>query len=246
MIELTQTLIDRGHAYVVDSGSVYYDVTSFPGYGKLSGNTLDKLREGHRDLETDPAKRNAADFALWKAAGPGRLMKWDSPWGEGFPGLAHRVLGDVDEVPGRPVRHPHRGQRPPVPPPRGRDRAERRARSATGRVDLGARRATCGNRGRRSRSPPGNTVRVPDLDRARVRSARVPVADVPDAYRSRDGLHVGCDGGRRPARASSCVAAWPQWGAPATELGEAAKGFDARFREAVANDLRHARRPSSW
>ena len=56
MIELTQTLIDRGHAYVVESGSVYFDVASFPGYGSLSGNTLDNLREGHRDLETDPAQ----------------------------------------------------------------------------------------------------------------------------------------------------------------------------------------------
>ena len=53
---LTETLVSRGHAYVVDSGSVYYDVTSFPGYGKLSGNTLDNLREGHRDLETDDAQ----------------------------------------------------------------------------------------------------------------------------------------------------------------------------------------------
>ena len=68
MIELTETLIERGHAYVVDNGSVYYDVASFQGYGKLSGNTLDKLREGHRDLETDPRKRHPADFALWKAA----------------------------------------------------------------------------------------------------------------------------------------------------------------------------------
>ena len=71
MIELTQRLVDRGHAYVVDSGSVYFDVSSFPGYGKLSGNTLENLREGHRDLETDPAKRSPADFALWKVAGPG-------------------------------------------------------------------------------------------------------------------------------------------------------------------------------
>ena len=79
MIELTQTLIDRGHAYVVDTGSVYFDVTSFPGYGTLSGNTLEHLREGSRELESDPAKRSPADFALWKAAGPGRLMKWPSP-----------------------------------------------------------------------------------------------------------------------------------------------------------------------
>src|SRR5215212_2665930 len=116
MIDLTQTLIDRGHAYVVDSGSVYYDVTTFEGYGKLSGNTLDNLREGHRDLETDPSKRNAADFALWKAAGPGRLMKWDSPWGAGFPGwhvecsaMSMKYLGERFDIHtgGTDLRFPH-------------------------------------------------------------------------------------------------------------------------------------------
>ncbi len=85
MIELTRKLIDAGCAYEV-GGSVYYDVQAFAGYGKLSGNTLDKLRPGHRDLETDPNKRHHADFALWKSAGKGRLMRWPSPWGEGFPG----------------------------------------------------------------------------------------------------------------------------------------------------------------
>jgi cysteinyl-tRNA synthetase len=86
MIEIIEVLIDKGHAYEVD-GTVYYDVTSFPNYGKLSGNTLEALRAGHRqEVEIDPNKRHPADFALWKKAGPGRLMKWPSPWGEGFPG----------------------------------------------------------------------------------------------------------------------------------------------------------------
>jgi cysteinyl-tRNA synthetase len=116
MIALTQTLIDKGHAYVVDNGSVYYDVRSFPGYGKLSGNTLDNLREGHRDLETDPRKRHPADFALWKAAGPGRLMKWDSPWGPGFPGwhiecsaMSMKYLGERFDIHtgGTDLRFPH-------------------------------------------------------------------------------------------------------------------------------------------
>ena len=116
MIELTRTLIDRGHAYVVESGSVYFDVTSFPGYGKLSGNTLDHLREGHRDLEADPAKRHPADFALWKAAGPGRLMKWESPWGVGFPGwhiecsaMSMKFLGERFDIHtgGNDLRFPH-------------------------------------------------------------------------------------------------------------------------------------------
>ena len=101
---------------MVDSGSVYFDVTSFPDYGKLSGNTLDNLREGHRDLETDPRKRHAADFALWKAAGPGRLMKWPSPWGDGFPGwhvecsaMSMKYLGDRFDIHagGNDLRFPH-------------------------------------------------------------------------------------------------------------------------------------------
>ena len=85
MQELVAKLLERGHAYEVD-GNVYFAVESFPGYGRLSGNTLDQLRAGHRQEEPDPRKRHHADFALWKAAGPGRLVKWPSPWGDGYPG----------------------------------------------------------------------------------------------------------------------------------------------------------------
>jgi cysteinyl-tRNA synthetase len=85
MQELVAKLLERGHAYEVD-GNVYFAVASFPGYGRLSGNTLDRLRAGHRQAEPDPRKRHHADFALWKAAGPGRLVKWPSPWGDGYPG----------------------------------------------------------------------------------------------------------------------------------------------------------------
>jgi cysteinyl-tRNA synthetase len=86
MVEIIEVLIDQGHAYEVD-GTVYFDVTTFPEYGKLSGNTLEALRAGHRqDAVTDPNKRHPADFALWKRAGHHRLLKWPSPWGEGYPG----------------------------------------------------------------------------------------------------------------------------------------------------------------
>ncbi len=87
MIAIIERLIERGHAYVTDHGAVYYEVTTFPGYGRLSGNTLDKLRAGHRqETVVDPHKRHPEDFALWKPAGGHRLLKWPSPWGEGFPG----------------------------------------------------------------------------------------------------------------------------------------------------------------
>ena len=85
MLELVAKLLERGHAYEVE-GTVYFAVESFPGYGRLSRNTLDRLRAGHRQEEVDPRKRHHADFALWKAAGPGRIVKWPSPWGEGYPG----------------------------------------------------------------------------------------------------------------------------------------------------------------
>ena len=83
MIAMVQTLIDNGHAYVVGN-NVYYDVTTFKDYGKLSGNTLDNLDSGAR-IEVNDEKRNPQDFALWKHD-PKHIQQWDSPWGSGFPG----------------------------------------------------------------------------------------------------------------------------------------------------------------
>jgi len=88
MIELVQRIIDEGHAYV-EEGDVYFDVRSFPSYGKLSGRNIDEMESGHRDLvaggSVDDRKRDPLDFALWKAAKPGE-PSWDSPWGPGRPG----------------------------------------------------------------------------------------------------------------------------------------------------------------
>jgi cysteinyl-tRNA synthetase len=104
MLTMCETLIGRGHAYEVE-GSVYFDVDSFPGYGGLSHNTRDKLQAGHRIEEVDTAKRHHYDFTLWRAAGPRRLMKWPSPWGEGYPGwhiecsaMSIRHLGEQFDV----------------------------------------------------------------------------------------------------------------------------------------------------
>ncbi len=106
MLDLVMHLVALGHAYVTPAGNVYYEVASYPGYGALSGNTLDALRAGHRTegaVEAD--KRDAADFALWKAAEPGRELHWPSPWGDGFPGwhlecsaMALRHLGPTFDI----------------------------------------------------------------------------------------------------------------------------------------------------
>ena len=84
MLEIIAKLIEKGHAYVVE-GTVYYDIASFPEYGKLSRNSTEKLLAGARG-EVDPRKRHPGDFTLWKAAGEHRLQVWPSPWGDGFPG----------------------------------------------------------------------------------------------------------------------------------------------------------------
>ena len=84
IIEMIQALIVKGNAYAAGNGDVYYDVSEFTDYGKLSGRNLEEDRAGAR-VEVDEAKQDAIDFVLWKAAKPGE-PSWSSPWGEGRPG----------------------------------------------------------------------------------------------------------------------------------------------------------------
>jgi cysteinyl-tRNA synthetase len=87
MIAITKILIEKGHAYETEDG-VYFAVETFPAYGQLSGNTLDKLNAGSR-VDVDEAKKHPADFALWKKCvgkNAHHVLRWPSPWGEGFPG----------------------------------------------------------------------------------------------------------------------------------------------------------------
>jgi len=104
-IELVKRLLEKGHAYEVE-GNVYFDVGSFPDYGKLSGRSLDEMLDGAR-VEARSDKRSPADFALWKVAEPGHIMRWPSPWGVGFPGwhlecsvMAMRYLGETVDIHG--------------------------------------------------------------------------------------------------------------------------------------------------
>jgi cysteinyl-tRNA synthetase len=104
IIDLVQRLVQRGHAYAVD-GDVYFDVTTFESYGKLSGRRVEDMEAGAR-VEVDQRKRHPHDFALWKAAKPGE-PSWDSPWGKGRPGwhiecsaMSSTLLGDTFDIHG--------------------------------------------------------------------------------------------------------------------------------------------------
>ncbi len=108
-IGMIQQLIKAGYAYEMN-GSVYFDVKKYAAshdYGKLSGRVIDELLETTRELEGQEEKRDAADFALWKNAAPEHIMRWQSPWGVGFPGwhiecsaMATKYLGAQFDIHG--------------------------------------------------------------------------------------------------------------------------------------------------
>jgi cysteinyl-tRNA synthetase len=235
MIDLTRTLIERGHAYVVDNGSVYYDVTTFAGYGKLSGNTLDKLREGHRDLETDPQKRHPADFALWKAAGPGRVMKWPSPWGEGFPGwhiecsaMSMKYLGERFDIHtgGTDLRFPHH------------EDEIAQSEGAVGHevVSIWVHAGHLRQSGQKIAKSTGNVVLVADLIERDLDPLAFRWLCFQTQYRSEmdftwDAM-AAADQRVRQLRRHMAT-----WAPAAASLGPAAEVYERRFRETLANDV---------
>ena len=109
-IELAQKLIEKGYAYE-SNGSVYFDVMEYNrrglNYGELSRRNIEELFANTRDLDGQNEKRNPQDFALWKAASPAHIMRWNSPWGEGFPGwhlectaMSTKYLGEKFDIHG--------------------------------------------------------------------------------------------------------------------------------------------------
>jgi cysteinyl-tRNA synthetase len=109
-IEMTEKLLEKGLAYEVN-GSVYFDVKKYheqyKSYGELSGRIIEDMLAGHRELDGQSEKRDAIDFALWKSASKEHLMRWNSPWGEGFPGwhiecsvMSTKYLGKTFDIHG--------------------------------------------------------------------------------------------------------------------------------------------------
>lgn len=114
IIDMVQTLIDKGYAYPVENGDVYYRTLKFKGYGKLSHQPIEDLQSGAR-IAVGDVKENPLDFALWKAAKPGEPA-WDSPWGPGRPGwhiecsaMSNRYLGKTIDIHcgGEDLQFPH-------------------------------------------------------------------------------------------------------------------------------------------
>lgn len=108
-IEMVQQIIDQGFAYVAN-GSVYFDVSrynEYHEYGKLSGRKIEDLISNTRELDGQDEKRNSLDFAIWKKADNSHIMRWNSPWGEGFPGwhlecsvMSTKYLGETFDIHG--------------------------------------------------------------------------------------------------------------------------------------------------
>jgi cysteinyl-tRNA synthetase len=109
-IEMIETILSKGLAYE-SNGSIYFDVKKYieegGDYGELSGRDIDELMSGSRDLDGQDEKRNPTDFALWKKASPEHIMRWNSPWGEGFPGwhlecsaMGKKYLGNQFDIHG--------------------------------------------------------------------------------------------------------------------------------------------------
>jgi len=235
MLELTSRLVDNGRAYEV-GGTVYYDVQSFPGYGKLSGNTLDRLRAGHRqEVEVDPNKRFHADFALWKSAGSARLMKWDGPWGQGFPGwhiecsaMSMKYLGERFDI--------HTGGVDLVFPHHEDEIAQSEGAVGHQVVSIWVHGGHLRLTGQKMAKSSGNIVRIGDLEAEGYDPLSFRYLTFQTRYRSE--MDFSEDAMRD---ADVAVRRFRQrmagWAPPAERLSEPAGELDRRFRDAVADDL---------
>ena len=230
MIELIQTLLAKGHAYEVD-GTVYFDIASFPRYGRLSRNTTDALLAGVRG-DPDPRKRHPGDFTLWKAAGDKRLQVWPSPWGLGYPGwhiecsaMSMSLLGDRFDI--------HTGGADNVFPHHEAEIAQSEAVAGHQVVNIWVHGGLLMLSGTRMAKSAGNFFRLADLEEQGIDPLAFRYLALQAKYRaplnfSVEGL-AGADRALRQLR--DRIAEWSDGG------DESDAGFDDRFRAAIADDL---------
>ena len=234
MIEIIERLIANGHAYEVD-GTVYYDIASFPAYGRLSRNTTDKLLAGTRG-EVDPRKRHPGDFTLWKAAGEHRMQVWPSPWGPGFPGwhiecsaMSMSLLGERFDV--------HTGGADNVFPHHEAEIAQ--SEGATGHrvVGLWMHGGLLLLRGSRMAKSAGNFFRITELVEQGFDPLAFRYMALQARYRTKlDFSTEGLAGANHTLeQLRRRVSEWSAAGvAPRSDAGAA---FEARFRDAISDDL---------
>jgi len=236
MIELTRSLLDRGLAYEVD-GNVYFDVSEFPGYGRLSGQKVEELRAGHR-VDVEPDKRDPEDFALWKRAEPDRSMKWPSPWGEGFPGwhiecsaMSIKYLGERFDVHtgGIDLKFPHHEDEIA--------QSEGVLGHPVVSIWLHGGFLTLGDA--KMAKSAGNIIRTSELPEKGFRPLDFRYLALTAHYRSKldfteEAMQAAASGLRRLRRAMAEADA----GAPAPDLSaEPMAAYRARFSQAIADDL---------
>jgi cysteinyl-tRNA synthetase len=236
MIALIEKLLEGGHAYET-GGTVYYDIASFPAYGRLSRNSTDKLLAGARG-EVDPRKRHPGDFTLWKAAGEHRLQVWPSPWGPGFPGwhiecsaMSMSLLGDRFDI--------HTGGADNVFP-------HHEAEIAQSEGATGHRVVTCWMHGgllmlggARMAKSAGNFFRVSELEEQGFDPLAFRYLALQAKYRTKlDFGTAGLAGADRALRQlRERVAEWSSAaGESRTDDGDLPR-YEARFRAALADDL---------
>ena len=235
MIDLTARLLAKGLAYEVD-GTIYYDVSAFPGYGQLSGQKVEETHAGHR-VEVESDKRDPADFALWKHAHEHRSMKWPSPWGDGFPGwhiecsaMSLKHLGEHFDVHtgGIDLKFPHH-----------EDEIAQSDGALEHRVVstwLHGEFLTLGEA--KMAKSAGNIIRVSDLPAKGFEPLEFRYLALTAHYRSKldftqDAMHAAASGLARLRRAT----ATDTDGRPVNVLAEPMAGYRARFVAAISEDL---------
>src|SRR6266571_1890504 len=234
MIELIEKLIVQGHAYVI-GGTVYYDIATFPAYGRLSRNTTDNLLTGVRG-DPDPRKKQPGDFTLWKAAGEHRQQLWPSPWGEGFPGwhiecsaMSLSLLGERFDV--------HTGGADNVFPHHEAEIAQSEA--VTGHRVVGAwmHGGLLMLSGARMAKSAGNFLRVTEIEEQGLDPLAFRYLALQAKYRAPLSFSVeslaGADRALRHVRER--VVEWSQ--DEEDEAQPAREEWDSRFRDAIADDL---------